>query len=166
MILTVLSARPTAKNRLRCSPTGTRPSAIHITSDDISFLSVYSFSCPVWNKESHDITIGYRDNQDLWGKIQCRGSWNYCAGKHWCHHRLGSAGFCWDYPFFSCHKIWKLAWVSAFWPLCETSHCHVSFDFNRLSHVNMIIHLLILFIYIFVIQYLNADATLRYTSHY
>ena len=47
MILTVSSARPTARKRLLCSPAGTRPSAMHTTSDDISLRSVYSFSWPV-----------------------------------------------------------------------------------------------------------------------
>lgn len=50
-ILTVLSERPTAKNLHLCSPVGTRPRAIHTTSEDISFLSVYSFSCPVYNNK-------------------------------------------------------------------------------------------------------------------
>ena len=43
---TVWSAKPMAKNRERCSPTGIVPKLIHTTSADISFLSVYSFSCP------------------------------------------------------------------------------------------------------------------------
>ena len=46
MIRTVLSARPTAKNRDRCSPDGTLAKAMQMTSADISFLSVYSLSCP------------------------------------------------------------------------------------------------------------------------
>lgn len=46
MIRTVLSIRPTAKKRDRCSPGGTLARLIHTTSADISFLSVYSFSCP------------------------------------------------------------------------------------------------------------------------
>ena len=52
MILTVLSKSPTAKKRDRCSPAGTRPRAMHTTSADISFLSVYSFSWPVWKQHS------------------------------------------------------------------------------------------------------------------
>ena len=44
--LTVLSLSPTARNFDLCSPTGTVPSAMHCTSDDISLRSVYSFSCP------------------------------------------------------------------------------------------------------------------------
>lgn len=47
IILTVLSCRPTARNHERCSPTATFPRAIHITSEGIFFLSVYSFNCPV-----------------------------------------------------------------------------------------------------------------------
>lgn len=50
MILTVLSMRPTAKKRDRCSPGGTLARLIHTTSADISFLSVYSFSCPDWGR--------------------------------------------------------------------------------------------------------------------
>jgi hypothetical protein len=46
MILTVLSANPTAKNLERCSPTGTLARAMQITSHDMSFLSVYSLSWP------------------------------------------------------------------------------------------------------------------------
>lgn len=48
MILTVLSDKPTARKRHLCSPTGTLPRAMHTTSEDISFLSVYSFNCPVY----------------------------------------------------------------------------------------------------------------------
>jgi len=43
---TVSSANPTARNLDRCSPDGTLPSAMQMTSCDISFRSVYSFSCP------------------------------------------------------------------------------------------------------------------------
>jgi hypothetical protein len=46
MILTVLSANPTARNLDLCSPTGTLAKAMQMTSQDMSFLSVYSFSCP------------------------------------------------------------------------------------------------------------------------
>lgn len=44
MILTVLSSRPTARNRALCSPAGTLARLMHLTSVDISFLSVYSFN--------------------------------------------------------------------------------------------------------------------------
>lgn len=47
IIRTVLSASPTARNLDLCSPGETRPRAMHTTSEDISFRSVYSFSCPV-----------------------------------------------------------------------------------------------------------------------
>ena len=47
MILTVSSAKPTAKNLDRSSPRGTDASAMHTTSDNISLRSVYSFSWPV-----------------------------------------------------------------------------------------------------------------------
>lgn len=43
---TVLSTKPTARNRERCSPGGTFARLMHTTSADISFLSVYSFSWP------------------------------------------------------------------------------------------------------------------------
>lgn len=43
---TVLSLRPMATNLERCSPAGTVPSAMHCTSEDISFRSVYSLSWP------------------------------------------------------------------------------------------------------------------------
>lgn len=43
---TVLSERPTARKRHRCSPDGTRPIAMQTTSFDISLLSVYSLSWP------------------------------------------------------------------------------------------------------------------------
>lgn len=46
MILTVLSTSPTARKRDRCSPGGTLARLMHTTSADISFRSVYSFSCP------------------------------------------------------------------------------------------------------------------------
>lgn len=54
IILTVLSDSPTAKNLDRCSPAGTRPRPMQMTSLFISFLSVYSFSCPVWGKKHED----------------------------------------------------------------------------------------------------------------
>ena len=41
----------------------------------------------------------------------------------------------------SCCKIEKLLWASAYWTLCETNHCHVSWQFNRLSSINMVIYL-------------------------
>lgn len=44
IILTVWSARPTARNLERCSPGGTVPRLMHTTSADISLRSVYSFS--------------------------------------------------------------------------------------------------------------------------
>lgn len=44
MIRTVLSAKPTAKNHERCSPAGTVPRAMHITSEGIFRRSVYSLS--------------------------------------------------------------------------------------------------------------------------
>lgn len=44
MMRTVLSTKPTAKNRERCSPGGTFARLMHTTSADISFLSVYSFN--------------------------------------------------------------------------------------------------------------------------
>ena len=46
IILTVWSARPTARNLERCSPGGTVPRLMHTTSADISLRSVYSFSWP------------------------------------------------------------------------------------------------------------------------
>lgn len=46
IIRTVLSTKPTARNRERCSPGGTFARLMHTTSADISFLSVYSFSWP------------------------------------------------------------------------------------------------------------------------
>lgn len=49
MIRTVLSTRPTARNRERCSPGGTLARLIQTTSADISFRSVYSFSWPDYN---------------------------------------------------------------------------------------------------------------------
>ena len=48
MILTVLSASPTARNRDLCSPEGTLARAMHTTSADMSFRSVYSFNWPAW----------------------------------------------------------------------------------------------------------------------
>ena len=50
IILTVLSARPTARNRDRCSPGATVPRLMHTTSADISLRSVYSLSCPDWRR--------------------------------------------------------------------------------------------------------------------
>lgn len=47
MIRTVLSARPTAKNRERCSPVGTLANDMQMMSADISLRSVYSLSWPV-----------------------------------------------------------------------------------------------------------------------
>jgi hypothetical protein len=44
IILTVLSASPTARNLDRCSPTGTLARAMQTTSQDMSFRSVYSFN--------------------------------------------------------------------------------------------------------------------------
>lgn len=44
MMRTVLSDSPTARKRERCSPEGTRPSAMQMTSEFISLRSVYSFS--------------------------------------------------------------------------------------------------------------------------
>lgn len=58
IILTVLSDKPTARKRHLCSPTGTLPKAIHTTSDDISFLSVYSFNCPVCKNNQEDLIHG------------------------------------------------------------------------------------------------------------
>ena len=46
MTRTVLSLRPMARNLERCSPAGTVPRAMHCTSEDISFRSVYSLSWP------------------------------------------------------------------------------------------------------------------------
>lgn len=51
IILTVSSLRPTAKKRHLCSPTGTLPNAIQLTSDDICLRSVYSFNCPDYKGE-------------------------------------------------------------------------------------------------------------------
>lgn len=51
MIRTVLSTKPTARNRERCSPGGTLARLMHTTSADISLRSVYSFSWPDWRKE-------------------------------------------------------------------------------------------------------------------
>lgn len=51
MILTVLSTSPTARKRDRCSPGGTLARLMHTTSADISFRSVYSFSCPDYRSE-------------------------------------------------------------------------------------------------------------------
>ena len=52
---TVLSLRPMARNLERCSPEGTVPRAMHCTSEDISFRSVYSFSWPDWKRETANI---------------------------------------------------------------------------------------------------------------
>ena len=52
---------------------------------------------------------------------------------------LRCAGFLRDYPVSSFRMIGKLSWASAYWTLCETSHCCVSFELNRLSSINMII---------------------------
>lgn len=52
MMRTVLSESPTAKNLDLCSPAGTRPTPMQMTSLFISFLSVYSFSWPVCGKDS------------------------------------------------------------------------------------------------------------------
>ena len=68
MILTVSSARPTARKRLLCSPAGTRPSAMHTTSDDISLRSVYSFSWPVCQHRTTTAT-------DLHKKAALRQMW-------------------------------------------------------------------------------------------
>lgn len=63
MILTVLSAKPTAKNQARCSPGETDPKPMHRTSDGIFFRSVYSFSCPVYNINYSLVTLlVYRKN--------------------------------------------------------------------------------------------------------
>ena len=48
MMRTVWSARPTAKNLERCSPGGTVPKLMQTISAAISFLSVYSFNCPLY----------------------------------------------------------------------------------------------------------------------
>ena len=58
MILTVLSANPTARNLDLCSPDGTLARAIQITSADISFLSVYSFNWPDYLEE--EVTYNHR----------------------------------------------------------------------------------------------------------
>ena len=54
MILTVLSTSPTARKRDRCSPGGTLARLMHTTSADISFRSVYSFSCPDYRIEDRE----------------------------------------------------------------------------------------------------------------
>lgn len=53
MIRTVSSFKPTARKRHLCSPTGTLPNAIQLTSVDICFLSVYSLSCPDCTKSGN-----------------------------------------------------------------------------------------------------------------
>ena len=64
MILTVLSDSPTAKKRHRCSPGGTRPSAMHTTSAFISLRSVYSFSWPVC-KQTKEISLSPKQDDYL-----------------------------------------------------------------------------------------------------
>lgn len=59
IILTVLSTSPTARKRERCSPGGTLARLMQTTSADISFLSVYSFSCPDWGRKTYDFLIRY-----------------------------------------------------------------------------------------------------------
>lgn len=54
MIRTVLSTNPTARKRERCSPGGTFAKLMHTTSADISFLSVYSLSCPDCKERNHN----------------------------------------------------------------------------------------------------------------
>ena len=67
MILTVLSARPTARNRVLCSSLGTLLSAIQITSANISFLSVYSFTLHFWFFVYSKIEIYVQ----FWIKVLC-----------------------------------------------------------------------------------------------
>lgn len=71
MILTVSSARPTAKKRHLCSPTGTRPKAMHTTSDDISLRSVYSFSWPVCGQKWFPFLTQKRHTISTYSK-ECR----------------------------------------------------------------------------------------------
>lgn len=49
IIRTVLSLNPTARNRDICSPEGALANAMQTTSEGISFLSLNSFNCPVYN---------------------------------------------------------------------------------------------------------------------